>query len=282
MLNPTYLASKNEHPRDKQVKFEEIGHKYTVDGDDSFMSVTTWNHSHFEEFNANAAINCMKKGRKWNNSHEMFGKTNDEIKQIWKNNGTESSKAGTKMHFDIECFYNNIKPKNESIEFKYFLNFNKKIKNMEAYRTEMIVWDKNLKLCGSIDMIYEHDDGRISIYDWKRCKKIKTEGFRGKTSKTEAISHLPDSNFWHYSLQLNTYKYLIEKNYNKVVKGMYLICLHPNNENNNYLKYKVPILKEEMKSLMNLRLQMVQKENKLKSCDWCYTNKDVIIYNKNN
>ena len=92
---------------------------------------------------------------------------------------------------------------------------------------------------------------------------------------------MPDSNFWHYSLQLNTYKYLLEKNYNKVVKGMYLICLHPNNENNNYLKYKVPILKEEMKSLMNLRLQMVQKENKLKSCDWCYTNKDVIIYNKN-
>ena len=37
--------------------------------------------------------------------------------------------------------------------------------------------NKNLKLCGSIDMIYEHEDGRVSIYDWKRCKEIKTENY---------------------------------------------------------------------------------------------------------
>ena len=280
MINPDYLAKKNAHPRDKLVTFEEVGHKYTVDGDDDYMSVTTWNHKHFEEFNPDAAIKMMKKGRKWNETHPFYGKTNEEIKEIWKSNGIESSKAGTKMHFDIECFYNNINPKNESIEFKYFLNFNGKIKNMEAYRTEMIVWDKTLKLCGSIDMLYEHEDGRVSIYDWKRCKEIKMEGFRGKSSKTEAISHLPDSNFWHYSLQLNTYKYLLEKNYNKVIKGMYLICLHPNNKNKNYLKYKVPVLKDEIKDLMKMRLEMVKKENMLKTCDWCYKSKDVKVFNK--
>jgi hypothetical protein len=223
----------------------------------------------------------MKKGRKWNNTHEMYGKTNDEIKEIWRKNGEVSSASGTKMHFDIECFYNNITPQNDSVEFKYFLKFHKKIKKMIAYRTEMIVWDKNLKLCGSIDMIYEHDDGMVSIYDWKRCKKIKTKGFKNKTSKTEIISHLPDSNFWHYALQLNTYKYLLEKNYSKVVKGMYLICLHPNNENKNYLKYKVPVLKDEIKDLMKLRFKLVQKENSLLFCDWCYSNKNVMRYNKN-
>ncbi len=281
MLNPSYLSNKNSHPRDKLVTFEEIGHKYTVDGNDDYMSVTTWNHIHFEEFNPVAAINCMRKGKKWNETHEMFGKTNEEIKEIWRKKGEVASDAGTGMHFDIECFYNNITPKNESIEFKYFLNFHNKIKKMKAYRTEMIVWDKILKLCGSIDMIYEHEDGRVSIYDWKRCKNIKTNGFRGKTSKTEEISHLPDSNFWHYSLQLNTYKYLLEKNYNKVVKGMYLICLHPNNENKNYLKYKVPVLKDEINDLMNLRLKMVKKEKELLLCDWCYTNNDVQRYNKN-
>ena len=46
-----YLANKNAHERDSHVSFDEGPHIYTVDGDDSFMSVTTWNHSHFEEFN---------------------------------------------------------------------------------------------------------------------------------------------------------------------------------------------------------------------------------------
>ena len=41
-------------------------------------------------------------------------------------------------------------------------------------------------------MIYEHEDGRISIYDWKRCKEIKWKASR-KKFKTEVISHLPDS-----------------------------------------------------------------------------------------
>ena len=53
----------------------------------------------------------------------------------------------------------------------------------------------------------------------------KNSGFN-KWSTTECIEHLPDSNFWHYSLQLNTYKYMLEKNYNKKVNGMYLVCLH--------------------------------------------------------
>ena len=26
------------------------------------------------------------------------------------------------------------------------------------------IWDKDLKLCGSIDMLYEHPDGKLSIY----------------------------------------------------------------------------------------------------------------------
>ena len=37
----------------------------------------------------------------------------------------------------------------------------------------MIVWDKELKLCGSIDMLFENEFGELELYDWKRCKEIK-------------------------------------------------------------------------------------------------------------
>ena len=101
-----------------------------------------------------------------------------------------------------------------------------------------------------------NDDGTLEIYDWKRCKEIKkTNAF--ENAKTECISYMPNSNFWHYSLQLNTYKALIEKNYDKVVNGMYLVCLHPNNSNGNWLRFKVPNLSNEIADLFELRKQQL-------------------------
>ena len=38
---------------------------------------------------------------------------------------------------------------------------------------------------------------------------------------------------------------------------MYLVCLHPNNNNKSYQKFKVPDLKDEIKDLMELRLKIV-------------------------
>tara|TARA_X000000368_G_C22804152_1_gene611690 strand:- start:340 stop:714 length:375 start_codon:yes stop_codon:yes gene_type:complete len=114
-----------------------------------------------------------------------------------------------------------------------------------------MVWDKELRVAGSIDMVFENEDGRLSIYDWKRAKEIKRRTW--SYSKTECIDHIPDSNFWHYSLQLNTYKYLLEKNYGKEIKDMYLVRLHPNNKNSTYEKIEVPNLQSEIKDLMELR-----------------------------
>ena len=257
-----YLANKNAHERDSHVIFDEGPHIYTVDGDDSFMSVTTWNHSHFEHFDADKIITNMMKSKNWKKS-KYYGKTREEIKKMWDDNRDNAASAGTKMHYDIECYYNNMDINNDSTEYKWFLEFDDWVRantNMFPYRTEMIVWDKELKLCGSIDMLYENEFGELELYDWKRCKEIKKNSSFNKWSTTECIEHFPDSNFWHYSLQLNTYKYMLEKNYNKKVNGMYLICLHPNNKNGSYLKYKVSDLQDEIKDLMKLRLDMVEKE----------------------
>ena len=52
-----------------------------------------------------------------------------------------------------------------------------------------------------------------------------------ENATTDIISHLPHTNFSHYSLQLNTYKYIIENSYKKKVSNMYLVCMHPNYDN---------------------------------------------------
>tara|TARA_B110000858_G_scaffold62576_1_gene72598 strand:- start:2394 stop:3170 length:777 start_codon:yes stop_codon:yes gene_type:complete len=258
MEPPTYLANLNPHERDSHILFDEGPHVYTIDGDSDFMSVTTWNHSHFPHFDADKIITNMMNSKKWSQS-KYFGQTRGEIKAGWNKNGQEASKAGTKMHYDIECFYNeeDVEVEEDCVEWKYFEKFEEEIgQNLEPYRTEWMIWDKELKFAGSIDMIFRNPDGTLLIYDWKRCKNIKKDN-RWQGATTDCISHLPDTNYWHYSLQLNTYKYLLEKNYGEKVVGMYLVCLHPNNANKSYIKIEVPDLGEEIKDLMSLRKTML-------------------------
>ena len=43
---------------------------------------------------------------------------------------------------------------------------------------------------------------------------------------------------------------------------MYLVCLHPNNENKSYQRIKVLDLQKEVKDLFDLRKKMLSKELK--------------------
>jgi len=247
----TTLAERNVHPRDSDIVFDEGPHIYTISGDPSFTSVTTWVHKHFEKFDANKIISNMMKSSKWQ-SNKYYGKTSAEIKAGWAENCNEAATAGTNMHFDIECFYNECyKNTNQSIEFNYFMNFHNTIgKKMKPYRTEWMVYHEDYKMAGSIDMIFENPDGTLQIYDWKRCKEIKKISAWNKFAITPGLDDLPDTNFWHYSLQLNTYKKILQEKYDKVVTDMYLVCLHPNNKNGDYMRIKVPDLQDKLSQLL--------------------------------
>ena len=155
---PTYLENLNKHERDSHISFDEGPHIYTIDGDSGFTSVTKWNHSHFPHFNSDKIIKNMMKSHKWTES-KYYGMTAYEIKALWRKNGKEASEAGTKMHYDIECFYNKQPVQNDSIEFKYFMDFHKATIDLKPYRTEWMVYDKELKMAGSIDMTFENEDG---------------------------------------------------------------------------------------------------------------------------
>jgi len=250
-MNLQFLAKRNPHLRDAHITFDEGPHIYTIDGDSSFTSSTTWVHKHFGHFDADVIITKMMSSKRWPQS-KYYSKTRQDIKDEWEKNRDEAATAGTKMHYDIECFYNNNVIINDSDEYNYFKTFESDYSHLKPYRTEWEVFDKELKIAGSIDMTYEDEDGNIVIYDWKRSKEIKKEN-RYQSSITPGLEHLPDTNFWHYSLQLNIYKYLLEKNYGKKVVGMFLVCLHPNNKNHSYIRLEVNHLKDEMDTIIRHR-----------------------------
>jgi hypothetical protein len=272
------LSQKNKHPRDDLISFYEIEHKYKVhfDIEIEYTSVTTWCHSHFEKFDSDKIIENMMIGRNWNESNKYWGLTSDEIKKIWSDNGKVSSQQGTNLHNRIEHFMNheelgqekkythydlfvkeeehqaaaNQEKENkeiEVVEWDYFIHYLKEHPTLIPYRTEWVVFEEDLKIAGCIDMVYENEDGTLSIYDWKRCKEINDNNPFRKFAKTKEINHMPDTNYWHYALQLNVYKYILENKYDKIIKDLFLVRLHPESED--YDLISIPFLTNEIEVL---------------------------------
>jgi ATP-dependent exoDNAse (exonuclease V) beta subunit len=275
------LSVRNAHKRDTNIQFFEEGHKYIIltEPDVKYTSVTTWNHSHFPHFDADAVIDSMMKGKGWKEGHKYWGLTADQIKAQWNTNKDAVSGAGTDLHYEIECFNNDIElgfaytnkelyekymSKNfeihdsKPLEWKYFINFVRDYPYLKPFRTEWLVYNEDVKISGSIDMVYENPDGTLSIYDWKRAKNITRINTFNKFALTLQICHLPDSNFWHYALQLNTYKIILENKYGKKVTHLYLVCLHPDNVYKNYQRINVPFLDNEMNDLIEFRLNQIK------------------------
>jgi hypothetical protein len=283
-----YLANKNPHPRDRHIHFDEGPHKYTIQGingvtaETEFTSVTTCVHEHFEHFDAKKVIAAMMRNtKKWNDpvaNAKYYGKTADEIEDMWAKAGQDAAAKGTEMHYKIECFYNTPPPPlteapasttiTTTPEFKYFLDFHQKFAaTLKPYRTEWTVFHEEARIAGSIDMVYEEvvdysttrsrtreiPPPPLVIYDWKRCREIKKTNAANKFATHPAIEHLPDTNFWHYALQLNIYKYILQNKYGKTVTDLYLIVLHP--ESSGYKRIKLPDLQSEVSELFEERIR---------------------------
>lgn len=263
MNKPISLSIKNAHPRDEFITFEEGPHIYTVCGErGTYTSVTTWNHGHFPHFDNTSILDTiMKSKRMADPTYKYYGMTREQIQAMWDANRDGAASSGTNMHFDIECYFNGLEVKNESVEFAYFMKFVADFPDLKPYRTEWMVYYEELKLSGSIDMVFENPDGTIQIYDWKRCKEIKYDNEYGKGALTKCISHLPDTNFWHYTLQLNTYKTILEHKYGKKVTGLYLVCLHPDNPYKTYDRIEVPFIDKEMADLVDYRKKEIMGKN---------------------
>jgi hypothetical protein len=251
MSESQLLSITNMHERDNVISLNEKSHIYTINKKQNYTSVTTFIHSLFEKFNPDKVINNIINGKNYKTS-KYFNKTIDEIKDMWEINRKQSADKGTQLHLDIENYYNNISVNNNSIEYTYFKNFLKE-HNLKPYRTEWKVWNEDYNITGTIDMVYENSDNTLMIYDWKRSKQIIRNKPYETYSKIDCISHIPDLNFWHYSLQLNIYKYILESKYNKKITKMCLVCLYP--ENDNYILIDVPELSEEISELLELKKQ---------------------------
>ena len=255
------LATKNKHPRDDHIRFFEPTHTYYIDGSSTnVISCTGFLHNFFPHFDPKARIAKMMRSPTWPQS-KYFGKTAEEIEKGWSESGKEASGLGTAMHLAIEQFLNGaldrINPAvKETPEWQYFMNFwSVHGHDLEPFRMEWEVWSSAHLLCGSIDGVFRRkSDGKIVIYDWKRSKEIKsTNNFE---SGYPPLEHLPNCNYWHYTLQLNTYRWFLETLYGLEVGDLYLVILHPNNPN--YRRIRLNRLEKEVLDMLECRTRALK------------------------
>ena len=251
------LEKANKHTNDNRISFDKANHDYFVDGKKIKFSVTEIIDKFFPKFDK-AYWAERKAKEKLDQDHIDYDSEilNSVIKQIldsWEKKRVDAASKGTMLHEKIEDFYNSKFHDDYPPEFEYFQNFHNKYKRLKPYRTEWRIFDKHLSLAGTVDMVYEKENGELFIFDWKRTSKLVDENnqliLKDFNFGYEGLSQVADNSYNRYALQQNVYKYIIENHYQKIISSMNLLVLHP--DYNDFIHLKLPDMKKEAEFLID-------------------------------
>ena len=193
----------------------------------------------------------------WDGARYLLTMTRDEIKACWKRNGEVASRRGTWAHLQCECILNAGQVRSPGPEMLCLSQFLQTSERLIAYRSEWCIWATEENLAGSIDFCATDPAGCLVLIDWKRSKNLKTKYFSFFNTMKGELSHIPDAVGWKYRLQLNLYKYILEKYYGFSVSRMLVVDIHPDSASNPFID-DVPDMQAEVRSILTTRKRNLQ------------------------
>lgn len=231
------------------MRFYADKHLYLNDKDETYKSVT----SLIKDF-------CPKKD--WDKIATAYAKkhkrTVADVKGEWEKEKQLSIIKGVDFHNFMEKTIiekNKIKIDGEwySIFDSPIVNNVKKAKILkleDGVYPELIVYSHKYKLAGQADLITVRK-GAIHIEDYKTNKKIVTESYKhwkdGHEMMLYPLSKFMDCNFWHYTIQLNIYMFLL-RTHNPNLKVGTMVIKH--NTPDGIVEYKVTNIQSDIKRLL--------------------------------
>ncbi len=194
-------------------------------------------------------------------SENDFNKAQQDILDSWAEENRKSCERGTKIHSELEnSFYKN--PTNISLQkfgiggkFECKKDYPELDLEYGVYPEYLIYRESDdgiLRVAGQVDLIVKSGN-EITIIDHKTNKKIdQKSGFdtstRSNAKMKYPLNNLMDCNFYHYTMQLSTYAWMLQKiNPNFVIKD--LILNHYDHNGNNTL-YHCDYLKAEVERML--------------------------------
>ena len=254
---------------DAQVAYNDDLHKYwTKDEKLNCISVTTLIHKFVQPFDSEfwsrykalealvpkeefapikKVLNATKKFdytfvQKSKVSQEDFENKRQEILKEWEKKNKDACERGTALHkfHELQALGGNVESlKHLKLGGKFETRTDNNITPGKGVYPELLLSriseDKKLRLAGQADLIIV-DGNEVWVLDFKTNKSLdKKSYFNQKTRQASTmlypLTNIQDSNFWHYTLQLSTYAWMIQKiNPDFVIKGLVLIHIDHSGE----------------------------------------------------
>lgn len=259
----------NKNDNEKYISVTTLIHRFTQPFDKDFwsaykaleklLSKDSWT------IEKKSLLNTKKFNKSildlYNISENDFNKTQQNILDAWDEENRKSCERGTKIHEELEnSFYN--KPKEISLQkfgiggkFECKKDYSELDLEYGVYPEYLIYRESEdgiLRIAGQVDLIIKSGND-IYIIDHKTNKKIdQKSGFNTATRSTAKMKYplntLDDCNFYHYTLQLSTYAWMLQKlNPEFNIKG--LILNHYDHAGNNTM-YHCDYLKNEVERML--------------------------------
>lgn len=228
-------------------------------------SVTQYISRYFPEFDSEkVSANYAKK----------HGLTKEEVLADWKRKGDISSISGTLIHSWLEnakrgkTFDIDLTPaKQASVEKEVEERVNILLPKAKAFhndtigklfpiRLEYTVGIKDI-IAGNIDMLCWNDYAKeIQIWDYKNTKEMAQTNYFGNTC-LGPFSWYPDCAYIHYSIQLNTYKAILQRELGVSIGDMYLVHFNYTKPDDKFDIYKC----KDFQSIVNDELDKLVEEH---------------------
>lgn len=181
------------------------------------------------------------------------GVTPEELKKEWEKINKDSCDYGHNVHSELE-YYIDHKQIRES-PHKHIVEQFAKIKFKGLLQSETKIRSLKYRIAGTVDLIEFHDNDVISIYDFKTNKKLEKYSVFG-TRMLYPFTHNFSTNFLHYTLQLNTYAFLLEE-MGYWVKNLTIFYIHPKKQI--IETHSVPFRRRDTEKLVGLAEDIANK-----------------------
>lgn len=230
----------------KGIKYYDEPHIYIIDGQ-QLTSGTAFVGEFKEKFDSQGqAIKSAKKK----------GVSVEEMLAEWEFKGDFSRTKGTLLHNYAENHWQNkVLPLDYTIYderfgeglmkerleecIRMFEEFYLKAqKNLIPIAMELVIGDAELGVGGMVDCLFWNDKYKeYQIWDYKTNKEI-AEYSKYKKRMKMPINFLHDCELEAYSIQLNLYKYIIQKNTDIKIGKCFLVHIHEEQEQYNVIECK--------------------------------------------
>lgn len=231
---------------EERVTLEPKSHRYFHKNGKEFESLSRVRGCIKEAFQSDMLSSIIAKKE---------GRSKESVLAEWKGKGDVAANHGTRIHEALERYEKSaiILPEDGHLR-PMILALTSEYSEMYQVHQEVCLYDEEYEIAGTADHIIETTKHKSSILNIDDYKTNISKGiyFESKYKKylLGPFSHVMDTNYYDYSLQLSCYAYMAEKLTGRKIGTLSIVFIPPNNP----LAYKrIPVnyMKMEVIALFN-------------------------------